>query len=186
MQRILLLFLYIMKSLSNIFEKFFDNVGAVNHVIKLERLGIMKFGEYKGKDCYHKRVKGGKIQGTNFDADCDLDMDVPYLDIYIMPVGKKYEDYKLIIAYAGPDNTGKFWSIYIDRSITYKPKYISYAEGRRAIYKLINKDTILDEWGYLDFSLTFHAVTVPEFNRISFPPHIETLIREVLKIDMND
>ena len=186
MQRILLLFLYIMKSLSNIFEKFFDNVGAVNHVIKLERLGITKFGEYKGKDCYHKRVKGGKIQGTNFDADCDLDMDVPYLDIYIMPVGKKYEDYKLIIAYAEPDNNGKFWSIYIDRSITYKPKYISYAEGRRAIYKLINKDTILDEWGYLDFLLTFHAVTVPEFNRISFPPHIETLIREVLKIDMND
>ena len=186
MQRILLLFLYIMKSLSNIFEKFFDNVGAVNHVIKLERLGITKFGEYKGKDCYHKRVKGGKIQGTNFDADCDLDMDVPYLDIYIMPVGKKYEDYKLIIAYAEPDNNGKFWSIYIDRSITYKPKYISYAEGRRAIYKLINKDTILDEWGYLDFLLTFHAVTVPEFNRISFPPHIETLIREVLKIDMNN
>lgn len=186
MQRILLLFLYIMKSLSNIFEKFFDNVGAVNHVIKLERLGITKFGEYKGKDCYHKRVKGGKIQGTNFDADCDLDMDVPYLDIYIMPVGKKYEDYKLIIAYAEPDNNGKFWSIYIDRSITYKPKYISYAEGRRAIYKLINKDTILDEWGYLDFLLTFHAVTVPEFNRISFPPHIETLIREVLKIDMNE
>ena len=186
MQRILLLFLNIMKSLSNIFEKFFDNVGAVNNVIKLERVGITKFGEYKGKDCYHKRVKGGKIQGTNFDADCDLDMDVPYLDIYIMPVGKKYEDYKLIIAYAEPDNNGKFWSIYIDRSITYKPKYISYAEGRRAIYKLINKDTILDEWSYLDFLLTFHAVTVPEFNRISFPPHIETLIREVLKIDMNN
>lgn len=106
-----------MESLLNILEKFFDNVGAVNHVIKLERLGIMKFGEYKGKDCYHKRVKGGKIQGANFDADCDLDMDVPYLDIYIMPVGKKYEDYKLIIAYAEPDNNGKFCQfILIDQS----------------------------------------------------------------------
>ena len=175
-----------MKSLSNIFEKFFDNVGAVNHIIKLERLGIKKFGEYKGKDCYHKKVKGGKIRGTNFELEVDLDIDVPYLDIYIMPVEKKYGDYKLIIAYAGPDNTGKFWSIYIDRSITYKPKYVSYASGRKAVYELINKDTILDNWGYLDYVLAKHAVTVPEFKQISFPSNIETLIREVLKIDMND
>lgn len=175
-----------MESLLNILEKFFDNVGAVNHVIKLERLGITKFGEYKGKDCYHKRVKGGKIRGINLELECDLDMDVPYLDIYIMPVGKKYEDYKLIIAYAGPNNTGKFWSIYIDKSITYKPKYVSYASGRLAVYVLINKDTILDEWGYLDYVLTNRAATVPEFNQISFPPHVETLIREVLKIDMNN
>ena len=40
--------------------------------------------------------------------------------------------------------------------------------------------------GYLDYVLTKHAVTVPGFNRISFPPYVETLIREVLKIDMND
>ena len=175
-----------MKSLLDILEKFFDNVGAVNHIIKLERLGITKFGEYKGKDCYHKRVKGGKIQGTNFELKCDLDMDIPYLDIYIMPVGKKYEDYKLMIAYAGLNNTGKFWSIYIDRSITYKPKYISYASGQIAVYKLTNKDTILDSWGNLDSVLTYRAVTIPEFNQISFPPHVETLIREVLKIDMKD
>lgn len=175
-----------MKSLLDILEKFFDNVGTVNHIIKLERLGITKFGEYKGKDCYHKRVKGGKIQGTNFELEVDLDMDVPYLDIYIMPVGEKYEDYKLIIAYTRPDNTGEFWSIYIDRSITYKPKYVSYASGRRTVYELINKDTMLDEWEYLDYVLINHAVTVPEFDTISFPPHVETLIREVLKIDMND
>ena len=175
-----------MKSLSNIFEKFFDNVGAVNHVIKLERLGITKFGEYKGKDCYHKRVKGGRIRCTNFELEFDSDMDVPYLDIYIMPFGKKYKDYKLMIAYIGPGTTGRFWSIYIDRSITYKPSNVSYAGGRRAVCELINKDTMLDEWEYLDYVLTNHAVTVPEFNQISFPPHVETLIREVLKIDMND
>ena len=175
-----------MKSLLNILEKFFDNIGAVNHVIKLERLGITKFGEYKDKDCYHKRVKGGRIRCTNFELEFDSDMDVPYLDIYIMPVGEKYENYILMIAYTGPGTTGRFWSIYIDRSITYKPKYVSYASGRRAVYALINKDTILDEWGYLDYALTNHAVTVPEFNQISFPPHVETLIREVLKIDMNN
>ena len=175
-----------MKSLSNILEKFFDNVGAVNHIIKLERLGITKFGEYKGKDCYHKRVKGGKIRGKNFEADCDLDIDAPYLDIYIMPVGEKYEDYILMIAYIGPGTTGRFWSIYIDRSITYKPSNVSYASGRRLIFELINKDTMIDEWEYLDYVLTNHAVTVPEFNQISFPPHVETLIREVLKINMND
>lgn len=175
-----------MKSLSNILEKFFDNVGAVNHVIKLERLGIKKFGEYKGKDCYHKRVKGGKIRGRNFEYEFDLDMDVPYLDIYVMPVGEKYEDYILMIAYTKPDITGRFWSIYIDRSITYKPSNVSYAGGRRAVCELINKDTMLDEWEYLDYVLTNHAVTVPEFNQISFPPHVETLIREVLKINMND
>ena len=45
---------------------------------------------------------------------------------------------------------------------------------------------MLDEWEYLDYVLTNHAVTVPEFNQISFPSHIETLIREVLKINMND
>ena len=174
-----------MKSLSNIFEKFFDNVGAVNHVIKLERLGITKFGEYKGKDCYHKRVKGGRIRCTNFELEFDSDMDVPYLDIYIMPVGRNMR-YKLMIAYARPNNIGEFWSIYIDRLITYKPKYVSYAGGRRAVCELINKDTMLDEWEYLDYVLTNHAVTVPEFNQISFPPHVETLIREVLKINMND
>ena len=175
-----------MKSLSNIFEKFFDNVGTVNHIIKLERLGIKKFGEYKGKDCYHKRVKGGKIRGTNFELEVDLDIDVPYLDIYIMPVGEKYENYMLMIAYTGPGTMGRFWSIYIDRSITYKPKYVSYASGRRLISELINKDTMLDEWEYLDYVLINRAATVPEFNQISFPPHVETLIREVLKIDMND
>ena len=175
-----------MKSLSNIFEKFFDNVGAVNHVIKLERLGITKFGEYKGKDCYHKRVKGGKIRGKNFEYDFDLDMDFPYLDIYIMPVGDKYEEYILMITYAGPGTTGRIWSISIDRSITYKPSNVYYASGRRTVYELINKDTMLDEWGYLDYVLINHAVTVPEFDMISFPPDVETLIREVLKIDMND
>ena len=175
-----------MKSLSNVFEKFFDNVGAVNHVIKLERLGITKFGEYKGKDCYHKRVKGGRIRCTNFELEFDSDMDVPYLDIYVMPVGEKYEDYILMIACTKPNNIGEFWSIYIDRSITYKPSNVSYAEGRRAVCELINKDTMLDEWEYLDHVLTNHAVTVPEFNQISFPPHVETLIREVLKINMND
>ena len=175
-----------MKSLSNILEKFFDNVGAVNHVIKLERLGITKFGEYKGKDCYHKRVKGGKIQGTNFELEVDLNMDAPYLDIYIMPDGEKYENYILMIAYTKPNITGRFWSIDIDRSITYKPSNVSYAGGRRAVCELINKDTMLDEWEYLDYVLTNHAVTVPEFNQISFPSHVETLIREVLKINMND
>ena len=103
-----------------------------------------------------------------------------------MPVGDKYEDYKLMIAYTGSDNTGRFWSIYIDKSITYKPSNVSYAGGRRAVCTLINKDTMLDEWGYLDYVLTNHAVTVPEFDTISFPPHVETLIREVLKIDMNN
>lgn len=175
-----------MKSLSNIFEKFFDNVGAVNHIIKLERLGIKKFGEYKGKDCYHKRVKGGKIRGKNFEYECDLDQNFPYLDIYIMPVEEKYGNYMLIIAYTGPNNTGRFWSIYIDRSITYKPSNVSYASGRRAVCELINKDTMIDEWEYLDYVLINHAFQVPEFNQISFPPHVETLIREVLKIDMND
>ena len=175
-----------MKSLSSTFEKFFDNVGAVNHVIKLERLGITKFGEYKGKDCYHKRVKGGRIRCTNFGLEFDLDMDVPYLDIYVMPVGEKYENYILMIAYTKPDITGRFWSIYIDRSITYKPKYVSYASGRKVISELINKDTMIDEWEYLDYVLINHAFQVPEFNQISFPPHVETLIREVLKIDMND
>ena len=175
-----------MKSLSNIFEKFFDNVGAVNHIIKLERLGIKKFGEYKGRDCYHKRVKGGKIRGKNFEYECDLDVDAPYLDIYIMPVEEKYGNYMLMIAYTGPNNTGRFWSIYIDRSITYKPSNVSYASGRKAISELINKDTMIDEWGYLDYVLANHAVTIPEFNQISFPSHIETLIREVLKIDMNN
>ena len=175
-----------MEPLSNILEKFFDNIGAVNHVIKLERLGITKFGEYEGKDCYYKRVKGGRIRGTNFELEFDMDMELPYLDIYIMPVGEKYEDYKLIIAYTGPDNTGMFWSIYIDKSITYKPKYVSYASGRRVVSELTNKDTILDSWKYLDYVLTNHAVTVPEFNRISFPSHVETLIHEVLKINMND
>ena len=175
-----------MKSLSNIFEKFFDNVGAVNHVIKLERLGITKFGEYKGKDCYHKRVKGGKIRGTNFEYEFDLDQNFPYLDIYIMPVGEKYEDYILMIAYTGPGTTGRFWSIDINRSITYKPSNVSYAEGRRAVSELTNKDTMIDEWVYLGYVLINHAATVPEFNQISFPPHVETLIREVLKINMND
>ena len=175
-----------MEPLSNILEKFFDNVGAVNHVIKLERLGITKFGEYEGKDCYHKRVKGGKIRGKNFEHEFDLDLNFPYLDIYIMPVGEKYENYILMIAYTGSDNTGRFWAIYIDRSIAYKPSNVSYAGGRRLISELINKDTMIDEWEYLDYVLTNHAVTVPEFNQISFPPHVETLIREVLKIDMND
>lgn len=175
-----------MKSLLDILEKFFDNVGAVNHIIKLERLGIKKFGEYKGKDCYHKRVKGGKIRGRNFEYEFDLDMDFPYLDIYIMPVGDKYEEYILMITYAGPGTTGRIWSIYIDRSITYKPSNVSYASGRRAVCELINKDTMIDEWEYLDYVLINHAFQVPEFNQISFPPHVETLIREVLKIDMND
>ena len=175
-----------MEPLSNILEKFFDNVGAVNHVIKLKRLGITKFGEYKGKECYHKRVKGGKIRGRNFELEFDLDMDVPYLDIYIMPVGEKYEDYILMIAYTKPNNIGEFWSIYIDRSITYKPSNVSYASGRRAVCELINKDTMIDEWEYLDYVLTNHAVTVPEFNQILFPPHVETLIHEVLKINMNN
>ena len=179
-----------MKSLLNILEKFFDNVGAVNHVIKLERLGITKFGEYKGKDCYHKRVKGGKIRGKNFEYEFDLDRNFPYLDIYIMPVGEnvgeRYEKYILMIAYIGSDNTGRFWSIYIDRSTTYKPKYVSYTSGRRAVSELTNKDTMIDEWVYLGYVLSNHAVTVPEFDTISFPPHVETLIREVLQIDMND
>lgn len=174
-----------MKPLLNILEKFFDNVGAVNHVIKLERLGITKFGEYAGKDCYYKRVKGGRILGTNFELECDLDENFPYLDIYIMPVGDKYEDYMLMIAYSEA-HTGKFWKIYMNKSATYKPSNVSYASGRRAVYELTNKDTILDEWDWLDYVLTNHAVTVPEFNQISFPPNVETLIREVLKIDMND
>ena len=54
------------------------------------------------------------------------------------------------------------------------------------ISELINKDTMIDEWEYLDYVLINHAFQVPEFNQISFPPHVETLIREVLKIDMND
>ena len=103
-----------------------------------------------------------------------------------MPVGEKYENYILMIAYTKPNITGRFWSIDIDRSITYKPSNVSYAGGRRAVCELINKDTMLDEWEYLDYVLTNHAVTVPEFNQISFPPHVETLIREVLKIDMNE
>ena len=103
-----------------------------------------------------------------------------------MPVEEKYGNYMLMIAYTGPGTTGRFWSIYIDRSITYKPKYVSYASGRKVISELINKDTMIDEWEYLDYVLINHAFQVPEFNQISFPPHVETLIREVLKIDMND